>query len=515
MRKSLLRLANRMELGPRSSLALLLLTLLAASLCSVLHAIAKPFWYDEVITVIVCRLPSASAIWNALSHAADTHPPAFYLLARAARQLVQDDHLGYRLPSILGLLGTVSCIYLILRRRASRLSALVGATFILCTPLAEYAYEARPYSLMVACVSGAILFWLRIEDSKLYAIAFGISLAAALSLHYYAVLVWPAFIASEASVWIFHRRFRIGAWLALLIGALPLVVFAPLLLSIRQAYGQNFWAKPSMIGALLSYFSLFISGGHWGAIFAAGITVILLYVGLAKTASSGGSGDQQVEGKALPIEEQALILMLLCLPWIAYAIARVGHGGMTWRYMLPTVLGGALALGYVIDKVSSSGKLLVLIFLLAIYALSSGEFLVREHQKGSLLESRASLTREVKTIAAGSDLPIVIASESRYLPMAYYAPADLSGRLYAIADPREALMDTKTDSLDLALLVLRRYFPLQVEDYVGFLSRHREFLLVSDENPEWLPARLARDGYTRRLLSSDGETKVYKVTVRP
>ena len=102
--------------------------------------------------------------------------------------------------------------------------------------------------------------------------------------------------------------------------------------------------------------------------------------------------------------------------------------------------------------------------------------------------------------------------------MAYYTPADSNGKLYAIADTHAAVTstDNKSDSVDLALLVLRRYFPLQVEDYIGFVSRHREFLLVLGGGGfDWWPARLAHDGYTLRLLSAEGGTTVYKVTVRP
>jgi hypothetical protein len=515
MRTTLFRLANRTELGPRSSIAVLLLILLAAGLCSALHAVAKPFWWDEICTVILCRLPNASEIWKALDNAADTNPPVFYLIARLTRQLVSDDHLGYRLPSILGLLGTVSCIYVILSKRVNHLSALVGATFVLCTPLEAYAYEARPYSLVICCISGAILAWQCIDDSRLYSVVVALTLAAGVSLHYYAILVWPAFLMAETSVWIFHRRFRISAWAALLVGALPLLFFAPLLLKVRQYYGQNFWAKPHIRGALLAYNSLSTFGGHWGVIFAAGITVTFLYVTITKTAGSGGSGYRQVEVNVLPIEAQALTLMLLWLPVIAIAAAIISHGGMTSRYMLPTVLGGALALGYVIDKIHSAGRVLLLILLLINYALSSGEFFVKEHLKGSLLETRASATREVETIVAQSDLPIVISSGIRYLPMAYYTPTDSNGKLFAIADPREAVRVLNTDSVDLGLLALRRYFPLQVEDYVGFLSRHREFLLVAGGGYEWLTARLLHDGYTLRLLSADGGSAVYKVTVRP
>jgi hypothetical protein len=98
--------------------------------------------------------------------------------------------------------------------------------------------------------------------------------------------------------------------------------------------------------------------------------------------------------------------------------------------------------------------------------------------------------------------------------MAYYAPAGASRKLYAVADPRAAVTFAGTDSIDLALLVQRRYFPLQVEEYGDLVSRHREFFLVSEPGGDfdWLPARLSHDGHTLRLLST-GTTIVYKVTL--
>jgi 4-amino-4-deoxy-L-arabinose transferase-like glycosyltransferase len=510
MRTTLSGLANRTELGRPSNIGVVLI-LLAVGLCSVLHSIARPFWYDEICTVILCRLPSASEIWKALANAADTNPPVFYLVSRLARKLVSDDHLGYRLPSILGLLATVFCVYVILSKRVGHLSALVGATFVLSTPLAGYGYEARPYALVLGCISGAILAWQRIDDSRLYAVVVAIALGAAVSLHYYAILVWPALLLAETSVWIFRRRFRISAWAALFVGALPLLLFAPLLLKLRQYYGQGFWAKPSMKQIYLAQAWLFPFGPHSGLFFAAGITAIFLYVSITKTARRGESGHQQVEVNVLPIEEQTLTLMLLWLPVLAVVIAKVSHGGMTERYMLPTILGGAMALGYVMEKTPSAGRMLVLILLLINYASSNIE-VVRMVLNGSLLEARASATRELKTIVGQSDLPVVISSGLAYLPMAYYTPTDSDGKLFAIADPHEAATYANTDSVDLALLALQRYFPLRVEDYVGFVSRHKEFLLVAGGSLEWLPACLVHDGYNLKLVST-GETTVYKVTM--
>jgi hypothetical protein len=156
------------------------------------------------------------------------------------RHLVPADHLGYRLPSILGFLGTISCIYVILSRRVDQLSALVGATFVLCTPLASFAYEARPYALMLGCISAAMLAWQRTDDSKLYSLLLTLAMAAAVSVHYYAVLVWPAFVIAEASVWVFKRRFRIGAWAALVVSALALLFFAKLLFNLASITANIF-----------------------------------------------------------------------------------------------------------------------------------------------------------------------------------------------------------------------------------------------------------------------------------
>jgi len=468
-------------------------------------------------TVIVCRLPSASVVWNALSNAADSNPPFFYLILRLTRHLVPADHLGYRLPSILGLLGTVSCIYIILSRRVDRLSALVGATFVLCTPLASYAYEARPYAMLLGCISCAILAWQRIDDSRLYSLLVALALAAAVSLHYYAVLVWPVFVIAEASVWVFHRRFRIGAWAAFVVGALPLLFFAKLLLNLRQYYGQHFWEHTSIGQLFLVHDWLFNVSGYWGWTFAVGITAIFAYLGITNTELLGWSDQRQAKESVLPVEEQVLILMLLWLPIIAFVVAIVSHG-MMGRYMLPTVLGGALAVGYLTGKVPTALRTLLLMLLLMTYGLSSVS-VVKSALQGSLLEPRAAATRQVQAIVAEyseSGLPIIISSGFRYLPMAYYAPAGANRTLYAVADPRAAATFTGTDSIDLDLLVLRRYFPLQVEEYADFVSRHREFFLVSDPRGDfdWLPARLLHDGHTLKLLSA-GTTTVYKVTLSP
>jgi len=140
---------------------------------------------------------------------------------------------------------------------------------------------------------------------------------------------------------------------------------------------------------------------------------------------------------------------------------------------------------------------------------------------GSLLEKRLAVSNEVQALEAETGqtgLPIVISDGIQYLQMAFYASGDSARQIYSVSDSAAAVVysQSKTDSVDIALIVLRRYFPLQVDNFDEFVSRHHEFLLVgSGGGMEWLPTRLAHDGDDVRLLSMAGGNAVYRVTMKP
>jgi hypothetical protein len=511
-------LANS-EFSARKRAVILVLILIIVGLQSALSALSQPFWYDEILTAILCRLPSLLAIWGALHNAADTHPPGFFVLAWAAHRLIADDHLALRLPSILGLLLTVCCVYFILSRRLPRLTGLVGAAFVLCTDLTPYSYEARPYALMVGCIAAAVLAWQRVEDSRIYSAGLAISLAAAASLHYYAIFVWPAFIFAELTVWIIHRRFRFAVWVSFVVGASPLVLFAGLLRAMVVAYGQNFWAQPHFKQMYFTYNNLLNVDSHWGVVFAIGITAVALWPNLVGAQTGGSVNDLRKKPSSVPLEEKVLALVLLWLPIIAVTAAMVSHGGLTERHMLPAILGCALTLGYGLENTPGAARLLLLILFLVNYEAFSAPIL-RDVARGDLLARREAAEHEITALAArlhNPDLPIVIGSELDYLPIAYYTPNELRARVHVLVDPKSAVRYLNTASGDLNLLVIQHYYPLQVDDFDGFVASHREFYLVAGEDFDWLMPRLVDDGDVLRLVATgeDGESPVYDVGIGP
>lgn len=508
------------EFGPRKALTVLLLMALAAGFLSTLVAIARPFWYDEICTVIMCRLPTIHELWGALDHAADSNPPLYYITGRISHIFIADEQVAYRLPSVIGLVVAVIALYFILARTVDRVSALAGAAFLLCSLLSTYAYEARPYAIMVACLTVAIFAWQRLDDSWLYYIGFAVALAAAVSLHYYAILAWPAFVVAEAVRWLFTRRFRPAAWGAMVIGGAALVVFAPLLLHFRQAFGRHFWARPYFAQILSTYSDLFNLVGYWGWCFTVVAGAVLLYWALPERFVLRSSAGRPRRTPKIPIEECALTLALLSLPVMGVVAAKVGGGGMTTRYILPAVLGGAMAAGYLTSAAPSSIRVLLLGVLMMNYGLSSIRD-VKHFRTGWEHGTRAAITRDINEII-GSDetgrLPLVISSALDYFPLNYYAAPEARQRLYVLADPAGAMKFINTDSVDAELPILQRYFPLQIEPYDRFASEHREFMLISTgagKSFDWWPRRLSQDGDRLTVVSTDGDLTIYRVTLAP
>jgi len=56
--------------------------LVLMTVAGIREASERPFWYDEIFTVLIAQLPDMPAVLGALSQAADTSGPVFYALVR-------------------------------------------------------------------------------------------------------------------------------------------------------------------------------------------------------------------------------------------------------------------------------------------------------------------------------------------------------------------------------------------------------------------------------------------------
>lgn len=215
-----------------------------AALRNLAEAATKPLWFDELITQVMSRQPSISALWRALKTAADRNPPPFYLIERVGAAFPVNEHIAYRLPSIAAFPVTLICLYFFVERRSGPMRGLLCASLLLLTPLYSlYAGEARPYSMLIACVAFALVCYQR-EPSAFWTMGLFFSLTLALCLHYYAVFAFVPFFAAELAVTYETRRLRPMVWVALLIGLAPLAIFRPFLVALKTYYGSSLWSRP-------------------------------------------------------------------------------------------------------------------------------------------------------------------------------------------------------------------------------------------------------------------------------
>ena len=213
--------------------------LLALALAVRLNGLSATFWYDEVFSAWLSRLPLAS-LWAATL--GDVHPPGYYLLLWLISRAVGHSEALLRVPSVLAGLALIYVIHrLALSLGLSHRAAVLAAVITAFSPFQiYYSQEARMYALLMLAVTAAALglverrWWLAVGASW-----------AALYLHNMAVLwvgaVWVAGLGFRGWGLGFRPPGPGTAPLLAIIGSLP-----ALWLTVQQVgnLGGGYWIPP-------------------------------------------------------------------------------------------------------------------------------------------------------------------------------------------------------------------------------------------------------------------------------
>jgi len=491
---------------------LLTALLVYAGVRSVFAAAGKPLWYDEILTLTVTSLDTWSARLHALQLPLDGQPPLFYWIEHLALPLSRHPETALRLPSIAAFLVAIICVFVYVRKRAGETVAFLCAFVLLLTDVfLLYALEARPYSMVFACVAFALVCYQRLPSPS-WTVLLAISLALAQSLHYLAVLTMIPFGLAELVLVLQTRRIRWQVWAALASGAIPLF-FEWRLLKINQTYyGAHFWAKfhliflPSTYGEYLETTSRV----------AAGIVVVILFAIVRKVLSAWRNPNLSSDAKTAELVEATLLVGLIALPFIAYMITSVAHAGLTARYVLCTVLGLTLSIGFLLGRASRKTVALFATFVFMVSGLNELHFWRLLKQDVDELRTRSAVFSTFIQSAGYGDLPVVVLDASHYLEFVHYAPADLDGRLVLlIRQPTPADVNF-TDTIYKAMQLLPPYVPVRTYLWSDFLAK-RDIFLVYEEwknAPENFPTRdLVVPERSLRVIASN-ETRVLYLATR-
>jgi hypothetical protein len=480
------------------ALAALVIYSTARNIC---HALVRPLWYDEICTLLLAQQKHLSVLWQAVARGADSHPVAFYLLERTAAALIRNENLAYRGVSILGFAVTLVCLFLTVRARKGAAIALVCAAIPLATILFDMlAVEARGYSLLVACIAFAFVCYQRVPAHR-WVILLGLSLVLAESFHYFAVFAFLPFFLAEATYYGMTRQFRRGVWMALLSGFAPLAISWPILSAMQKYYGPYIWSKPTLEGALGSYSWYFLAPedkpGLYLAAIAGGAVLFTMVAAVRKTLR----GERPASA---PVHELALVLGLLSLPLVGFAFAAIAHSGMIAKYMVPSLLGFPLALGFALPRLPRRGFLLPAVSAaLLLFVLVPQERQFWSDYNGQFI-SPAPFVEEFVTAGGHADLPVVVSDAHDFLQLQHYCDLGWQKRFVSVLDPTQAVLYTGNDTADKQLELLRQYTALPIYDFQPFLAERPAFLVYSSGGGlegDWWPGRLKMDGFKLQDVS--------------
>jgi hypothetical protein len=472
-----------------------------------LRALSRPLWYDEIFTFYISRLSSFSEIWSALSQGVDQQPPLVYLVTRVFQMALGSSEYVTRLPALLGFWLMIVCVFWFVSRRTNALYGAVAALFPMVTDVFMYAYEARPYGMVLGFSALAFLCWQCAADGRhrrLALVGLFTSVVLVVSSHYYAVLVLLPLTLGEITRIGLRRRVD-WPMLFALAGATPcILLFLPLIRGAIELIGKHPWNPPTW-GALISPYSWILGDTALplGVVF-----MLLLFLGYAERRG------QIARPACLPLPEAVAVLTFIALPVPAFVIARFGTNMIHARYLLPVVIGLAVLFTCAIYQVTAKQSLTALV----LTGLLAGRFLIAKLPVSELWKSPGGsisgfISSEEERFRL---LPLVFDNPHQFILYFHYGNKELRARATYVADPAWALHYLGMDAVDQNLRVATPFFSLPTVSWERFRTEHQQFLLAKSYSDRgWILQKLRDERGHIELVSPYPSFMLFFVTLGP
>ncbi len=493
------RLAGRLERltwQPLLGCALLIWLSLAASA-------ARPFWFDELITYHLARLPDFATLWSALSKGVDLQPPLFDLATAAAQKLFGANEVSTRLPALAGYLLMTVCLYLFVRRRTNALYGAIAALFPAVTEAFLYSYEARPYALMLGCSAMALLCWQQAAYAStgvhrnLGLVGLWLSLSLAISFHYYCVLVFIPIAIGEVVRIVERRRLDIPMALAAALAGMVGIVYLPLIRGAMVAQSIHPWNSVRL---------RFLFDGFQSALFPAAVPMAFCFVALWFLDGFRPSTAPPAAGIRLTLAETGACLGFVALPLFGYLIGRFVTHMMTERYVLPLIVGFAILFACTLHQVTCGRAFPGLVLALILVVTFAARHIARARAPNPYAAQQLPKVY--------GDLPLVVGSPLDFLPEVHYAKPDVRSRLVYLYNAELAAHYLGQNATEFTVLLGAPFFDWPIRSYADFFREHHRFFLLSNPAANWVQKKLEADGAGMELVGDGLGGALYLVTLR-
>jgi hypothetical protein len=470
----------------------------------------KLFWYDEIFTLYISRLPDFQSVMDALKNGVDYNPPLFYEWVRLAEIFFGDDALGVRMPSIIGVGLLCLCLYRFVSIRTTVMGGMVACLFPLVTGVLFYAYEARPHGIVIGLAGLALVCWqsavdpLQTKRRLWWLSGMTVTLMCATLTHGYALVIFAPLALGELVRNITNKQIDYTVWIALAIASTSIVAPFWLMHIVKQTIPATFWpprfmmiAKSYMLNLgygkfiILIPFALYLSKG--------------LFVGKLRAGEISLSGLRKYE--------LAACLGFIAVPFVVYLLSKVTGAPQLARYSLTCVIGFSGLIGVLASRNSILGLGLTVLLTTLIgkdfLTFKYDDHIIEPSSWRDVSTDKLIYANHFKIMEDASDrfLPIAIFGKWDFSPEFYYAPPKLSERLIV-------LYWDKPDFVQDGYIKLQSFChaPGQVTEANSFVKTHKNFLAVVDSFSEIKNIeRFAELGAVITLQQANEETALFDV----
>ena len=481
---------------------LLLITIFYAG-AAVMHALSKPLWYDEIITVIAASRSSAAEVWRA-AQAVDANPPLPHLLTYFAIRLFGHNDVAVRIPAMAGFWVFCLCLYRFVRRRAGMFYAMAALLLPIATEAYNYSAEARAYGLELGFTGLALAAWQSAESGRraLNGLLLALSLAGAVFCHYYAVLLWMPLAGGELYRTRKTGELRWQIWAAFVLGALPLVASIATVSHVVSNFVHT-WATPYPEQAVEFWES--------GLQRMLGPLVLLVAFLALPSIVRGGQNEAPDAERGNPhppkLAEHELIacILFIAAPVAAVAGALFVTHSLALRYVLPSLTGFLLLAPMLLAHLAKGRALpgFLMFLVTAAFPIYSA---IESPPAANPYEAEPVLQQALRRG------PVVIPDGQLFLRMWYYAPENLKRRILFLSDDAAAIKYLGFETIDGGLRALTPWCSTQVLPYTQFATPGREISVYQNVlRPGWVLPKVTDEGGSAEIQKYSAARMLVKV----
>ena len=440
---------------------------------NLLIGLYKPFWLDEVASLNLLNVNSASKLVQNIYNGIDTNPPLYFLSIYYLRNIINNDII-IKLYSFALCFGGIIVLFKILKDYVKR-DTLMITLLIICVSsfFAQYLIvEVRSYSLFFFLTTLFLYQFHKIIISKSNDIISYLEITLISTALLYTHYFWLFYcgIAILYSFFLFERKIKLRLVTSLIFS---LLFFSPWITAIQNQFNitnRTFWQEvPNFIEILT------LPNVYFGRFLFVFIIIVLSFSIIKKQFLCK---KEIIKNKSFFI----LILLFLALPMLNYILVLFRISVSEPRYYIPTYVSFIIIMAIIIDSLNlfklKSLALSVLLIIPLYGIINIKRYYNLENQKQEEITDLLNLNR--------LEIPIACESPHKFYPLNYYAQKVGKSNFYFILDLNSAYLkgNVKNARFDYyGNQSLKRMYDIpNIIDIQKFIKKFKVFYIIDEKN---------------------------------